>query len=239
MRFDARAAEYSRHARPQAAMVAALVRELPEGRGASALELGAGTGLLTRELVRLGYRVTATDAAPAMVAEGAARVPEAVWETRDAWAPGVACCDFLFSANVLQWAPDASAVMRSHATALRPGGLMRQVIFTEPTLCELRDLAGGFAPLRWRTPADWAAAAADAGLTVRRAETVSLTVAYADARSMLAAIHGTGAVAPQAVFGPGRLRAILREYDRRHPDGAGGVTATWAGVVIEAAQSAA
>jgi 2-polyprenyl-3-methyl-5-hydroxy-6-metoxy-1,4-benzoquinol methylase len=36
-------------------------------RGGLVLELGCGTGLLARELVAAGYRVIATDAAPAML----------------------------------------------------------------------------------------------------------------------------------------------------------------------------
>lgn len=45
--------------------------------GASILELGAGAGRVTHPLVRLGYRVTAVDESPAMLAwvHGAERVP--------------------------------------------------------------------------------------------------------------------------------------------------------------------
>lgn len=45
--------------------------------GASLLELGCGTGRITRQLVRLGYRVTAVDESPEMLAHvrGAEAVP--------------------------------------------------------------------------------------------------------------------------------------------------------------------
>lgn len=234
MRFDARAPEYARHARPQAAMVAALVRTIPEGRGAEALELGAGTGLLTRELVRLGYRVTATDSAPRMLAEGARCVPQARWERRDAWAPGAACCDLLFSANLLQWAPDAEAVMRAHAAALRPGGVTRQVILTEPTLDEFRAVTDGATPLTWRTAREWVHAAESAGLTVLSAEFTQVRQQYPDALALVRSLHGTGAVSGKVHYGPGALRRILREYDTRFRDARGGVYATWAGIVMEA-----
>lgn len=234
MRFDAKAADYARHARAQAAMVAALARRVPAGAGAAALELGAGTGLLTRELVRLGYRVTATDASPAMLAEGARAIPEARWEIRDAWSPGRACCDALFSANVLQWAADPAAVLRAHAAALRPGGVMGHVIFTEPTLCELREVAGGFSPLRWRTADEWREAVLAAGFTLADEASVPLCLPYEDSHELLRSLHGTGAVASRAFFGAGRLRATLREYDRRFVTAAGGVTATWAGWVVVA-----
>ena len=41
------------------------------------LELGCGSGALTRHLVRAGHRVVATDASPAMVALAREAVPEA------------------------------------------------------------------------------------------------------------------------------------------------------------------
>jgi SAM-dependent methyltransferase len=49
-------------------VVASVVRS-----GASVLELGCGTGRITRQLVRLGYRVTAVDESPEMLAH----VPDA------------------------------------------------------------------------------------------------------------------------------------------------------------------
>src|SRR5579862_1586326 len=56
--------------------VYARLPELAEGEvvasvlpaGASVLELGCGTGRITRQLVRLGYRVTAVDESPEMLA---------------------------------------------------------------------------------------------------------------------------------------------------------------------------
>ncbi|HET7312703.1 MAG TPA: class I SAM-dependent methyltransferase [Mycobacteriales bacterium] len=49
------------------------------------LELAAGTGVLTRELVRSGDAdVVATDLNPPMVRQGAANVPEATWLPADA-----------------------------------------------------------------------------------------------------------------------------------------------------------
>jgi SAM-dependent methyltransferase len=52
-----------------------IARAVPPG--ASILELGAGAGRVTHPLVRLGYRVTAVDESPAMLAwvHGAERVP--------------------------------------------------------------------------------------------------------------------------------------------------------------------
>jgi SAM-dependent methyltransferase len=50
----------------------------------AALELAAGTGVLTRELLGVAAAVTATDLNPAMVDLGAQRVPAARWRQADA-----------------------------------------------------------------------------------------------------------------------------------------------------------
>ncbi|MDP9182223.1 MAG: methyltransferase domain-containing protein [Actinomycetota bacterium] len=58
-----------------------LTARVPAGE---VLEVAAGTGLLTRELVADGLVVTATDLNPPMVAYGQAQVPEATWSQADA-----------------------------------------------------------------------------------------------------------------------------------------------------------
>jgi SAM-dependent methyltransferase len=55
------------------------------------LELGCGTGLLTRELVAAGYRVIATDAAPAMLDIARDVVGESAQEVRQLTLPETGC----------------------------------------------------------------------------------------------------------------------------------------------------
>jgi SAM-dependent methyltransferase len=69
--------------RPFAVDLAGRVGETTPGR---VLELAAGTGVVTREIVRAvpGAEVTATDLNQAMVEVGREQVPEATWEQADA-----------------------------------------------------------------------------------------------------------------------------------------------------------
>lgn len=236
MRFDDRAAVYDHHAHPQAEVIRHFVDFIPgAGAESDALELGAGTGRLTRELLAKGYRVRATDLAPAMVTAGRLLVPDAAWERMDAWTPPPACCDRLFSSNVLQWCPDPVATLARHRAALRPGGVLAHAIFIEPTLAELRRAAGGTLPLEPRTEAMWVDAASAAGLRVRRTGTILLRRTYPDALALLREVHGTGAVAAGPRFGPGRLRSVLRGYDRTNAV-PGGVVASWAALFLEASR---
>ena len=105
-------------------------------RGGLVLELGCGSGLLTRYLVDAGHRVVATDASPAMLAIARETVPGA--DVRQLVLPGdpLPECDTVVSVgHVLSYLPDESALKRAlgaAAEALRPGGVLAL------DLCDLR-----------------------------------------------------------------------------------------------------
>jgi SAM-dependent methyltransferase len=101
------------------------------------LELGCGTGLLTRHLVNAGHRVLATDASPAMLARARRAVPGAE-EIRQLILPNDSLprADAVVSVgHVVNYLPDLAAVTRAlvaMAGALRPGGVLAI------DLCDLR-----------------------------------------------------------------------------------------------------
>jgi SAM-dependent methyltransferase len=91
------------------------------------LELGCGSGLLTRHLVDAGHRVVATDASPAMLELARETAPGAE-EIRQLILPDdpLPECDAVVSVgHVLSYLPDDAAIERAlvaAADALRPGG---------------------------------------------------------------------------------------------------------------------
>jgi SAM-dependent methyltransferase len=105
-------------------------------RGGLVVELGCGSGLLTRHLLEAGHRVVATDASPAMVALARETAPGA--EVRPLFLPDelVPACDAVVSVgHVLNYLRDEPAVERAliaAAEALRPGGVLAL------DLCDLR-----------------------------------------------------------------------------------------------------
>lgn len=128
---------------PYARHVAEVVRGLKPD---AVLELAAGTGIVTRELVRAlpTAAITATDLNPAMVAWAAPRVPGASWQVADALQ--LAFPDAGFDAVVCQFGvmffPDRPGAFAETARVLRPGG---SFVFTVwdgieysdlPALCE-------------------------------------------------------------------------------------------------------
>jgi SAM-dependent methyltransferase len=123
--------------------------------GGTVLELGCGSGLLTRYLVDAGHRVIATDASPAMLEIARRTAPEA--DVRRVTLPDdpLPEADAVVSiGHVLSYLRDASALARALiaiCAALRSGGVLAL------DLCDLRYGAArdGARPIGWAAE-DWA-----------------------------------------------------------------------------------
>ena len=120
------------------------------------LELGCGSGLLTRYLVDAGHRVIATDASPAMLDRARQAVPE-VEELRQVVLPDdpLPRADAVVAiGHVLNYLSDQAAVERAAAAmaaALRPEGVLAF------DLCDLRfGEAHGDRPDQARVEQEWA-----------------------------------------------------------------------------------
>ena len=127
---------YGFHADACAPGILALLEPIRE-RGGLVLELGCGSGLLTRHLIAAGHRVIATDASPAML-ELAQEVADGAEEIRRLVLPidPLPECDAIVSVgHALSYLPDEASVERAlvaAAAALRPGGVFAI------DLCDLR-----------------------------------------------------------------------------------------------------
>lgn len=235
MRFDTKAATYEAHAHIQRELAAWLAEWLEPALPDDAviLEVGAGTGLFTRELLELG-RVEALDLSPAMVAEGRRRLPAADWRVGDGFRLRAGCCERLYSSALLQWAHDLAEVARNWFSALRPGGRMLHGVFVAPTLPELAALDGFVAPVCWRTTDEWLGAFAEAGFEIFRAEQTVCERVHVSAQALLRELHDTGVTPARARLSAGQLRRLLRDYERLHARPEGGVRATWSLLRFEA-----
>jgi SAM-dependent methyltransferase len=120
------------------------------------VELGCGSGLLTRHLLDAGHRVIATDASPAMLALARETAPDADRLAKlvlpdDAIPP----CDAVVAVgHPFSYLPDEESIHRAFvaaADALRPGGLLAVDI------CDLEwGEARRDAPSRGSVAEDWA-----------------------------------------------------------------------------------
>jgi malonyl-CoA O-methyltransferase len=232
LRFSAAAATYDQHARPQRALADRLVGELGGLCPARILELGAGTGLLTRRLVERfpGVPVLALDAAPGMVEYSRTAFhgcPQIAWAVGDAQAfcPQV-LYPLIVSSAALHWARDLAQTFVRVAANLEPGGTFALGMMLEGTLRELRQLRHETAPTKaigMRLPTFEQAldALCRAGFTVRQAERFEQRFAYADTRAFLRAIHEQGVTAGTRDSGyvplqRGELQRLCRDYQARY-----------------------
>jgi malonyl-CoA O-methyltransferase len=235
--FERASASYESAAGLQARVAAELLGRLtPFGLEPRAvLDLGAGTGRVTRELARRYRRalVTALDLAPGMLRE--ARRHQGLWR-RFALVCGDAnrlplrdeSVDLVFSSLMLQWCEPLDTALAEVRRVLRPGGLFAFSTFGTETLHELR--------------ASWAQAdsynhvnhfpdvheVGDALLRAGLAEPVldvdRFEVGYPDTLSLMRELkaigaHNVTAGRPRALTGRARLARVQQAYESWRRDG--------------------
>ena len=88
------------------------------------LDLGCGTGSLSRLALDAGHRVTGVDLTPGMVARAGAKCPEGRFLVGDASRPQVGDehFDVLLARHLLWTLPDPHAVLAHWVSLIRPGG---------------------------------------------------------------------------------------------------------------------
>jgi malonyl-CoA O-methyltransferase len=212
--FSARAESYESHAGLQSAVAARLAGFLPELTRPRVLELGCGTGLFSRHLVRRypEGRFVMTDVAPAMIAECrrnlASLSPAQIsYEVMDAGqAGGHAGLDLIVSSMTLHWLADPVSSLERLRWLLNPGGLLL------------------YATLGPESFAEWRAGLASCGLESGLAENPPLPGVVdeeklapdADTLSFLRRVKAVGGFTPREGYrrqSPGALRRAIRATD--------------------------
>jgi malonyl-CoA O-methyltransferase len=215
--FSAAAGTYESAARAQDWAADRLMQRLGRPRAPlRVLELGCGTGLLTRRLAAAlpeGSTILATDLSAAMVEAAAAACPVASFAVMDAESPQASGpFDLIASSLAAQWFTDLEATLGRLAALLAPGG--RLLIATLG--------AGTFA--QWKTA--HAALGLESGvpdypdseglaalLPGARVDSLPVTLDYADGRQFLRSLEALGAQTPRPghrPLPPGPMRRILK-----------------------------
>lgn len=218
-------------------LAAALAEHAPQLRVQRALEIGIGTGFLTRHL--------------------AARFPEAEWWFNDLtpaafdWIPvglnqaltleGDAetlpyphGLDLLASASALQWFDDLESFFPKAHGVMNAGGVLALASFGNRHFHELAALTQ--TPLHYPTPAAFADMARRAGFTLLHAEDWEETLLFPSARALLDHLRRTGVngANTRAISTPAQLRAFESAYRAAHPTEDGALPLTYHAVVMVA-----
>ena len=224
--FGAAARHYDDHAGPQrsaAALVADLAqRQKPVGVG-RILEIGCGTGLLTRDIQARwpAAELVVTDLSPEMVVRAAkGGLVAGTFLTMDGECPAFEgeWFDLILSSLAFQWFDDLEAAIARLAGLLRPGG---SLIFS--TMGQ-----GSFA--RWRAAHRVCGLVAGVPAYPGLDDLRAMLDAYDDAfafdeeyplncgggRGLVAHLKGIGAVVPiegRKPLSPAELRRVMRAFD--------------------------
>jgi SAM-dependent methyltransferase len=153
-------------------IVDALLANAAVGRGGAVLEIGCGTGQLTRQLAGRALRLTAIDIGPAMVQVAQRNVADSTARFQVCSFEDFAGCgpfDLIVSATAFHWV-DPGVGLAKAAWLLRPGGwlapLMTQERYPEPLGSTLRELWMRYSRQRsgWPSQPAWLTALQDSGL---------------------------------------------------------------------------
>ena len=245
-RFDSAAASYEARASVQAAVAERLVALLPPpGSVRRILEIGCGTGLLTRRLAARypDAAIEALDHSSRMIETARRGLPGVAWRVADLldyeWAEP---CDLITSNCSLHWIQPIEAGLRKLRAGLAPGGRLVFSIMLDGTLGELRDARLRAAPSKpplGRLPAleEVCRAAAVAGFRIEQSQEEILREEYPSATLFLRHIHDMGltggAISRAAVpLNRREIERLTTDYDRFRTE-SGGVTASYvAGYVV-------
>jgi len=179
------------------------------------LEVGAGTGLFTKHLIKCFPELVATDVSEAMVALGKERVPEASWCVCDAWSPDDSAWGGMFSASLLQWCQDPCKVFASWKEVLRPGALMLHAFFLDGTLAELRDISSECLAIEFHSAEFWKNHFESSGFEVVDSEVMQTSYRFPSTLDLFRFLHGIGATLGPRKLKPSSLRGIIEACDHK------------------------
>jgi SAM-dependent methyltransferase len=120
-----------------------LVTSLIARDGTQALDVGAGTGIASAQLVEAGAHVLAIEPDPRMARVAAAKGIRVEQATFDDWQPAGRLFDLVVFAQSFHWV-DPTPALEKVAAMLRPGGrlalLANRIVPTAPTQQELDEI---------------------------------------------------------------------------------------------------
>jgi len=249
--FSRSTRRYHEHARLQRRIAAELAEWLPRSdEPLSILELGCGSGFLTRQIVERFPQaaIDAIDISAEMIELARQRLPAANvrWQVADMnrWESPLRY-DLIASSTALHWGDPLQDLVMQVRRQLRPGGRLAAAVMSAGTLTELHELRRQIAPHkkplrqlpREADLLDWVDGA---GLTLVKATTETTRQVYTSALELVRSLRQTGFTGGPFSQGSGgglvrsELEALIELYQQRYGDPSGKVFATYRVTFVEA-----
>lgn len=206
----------------------------------TALDIGCGTGKLTRQLQPFSQRLIALDLAPGMLAHARASHGDAISHflcaDADALPFADASLNLVFSNFALQWSADLPRLIRQMKNLLKPGGVLLFSMPIQGTLQELQDSwqqADAHQPHvnPFSCAADVRDALQQAGFQIGLLEEETRILHYSSVRELTAELKALGANTVQGEqsrtpVGKLAVTQMLAAYEQQRDD-QGRLPASW------------
>lgn len=201
--FSTAAKTYDQHSRPQQALIDKLAEGFPTKTPSRILELGCGTGQLTRRLIDRypNIPIDASDISPGMIEYCRGTFPDQSqisWIIADAqtYAPETVY-PLIVSSSALHWTAELKEMFSTIHQNLKPGGTFALGMMLEGTLRELRELRTKIAPQKvfgtqLPTFGKTEETLLQVGFSIHKTECFDQRFTYANASAFLNAIHEQG-----------------------------------------------
>ncbi len=185
--------------------------------GGNFFEVGCGTGLLTKEIIRIfsPSRYVVNDIARSMLDNLNAEVSQKLCfdAESDEWPMSL---DAIVSASSVQWFDNPLAFTQKSYAALNESGTVGLATFGPKTFCEMQSL--GHQGLSYPSLQEWRSAFKDNGFSVIRAESSIRVMHFKSVSQMLNSIRNIGATANSQRMSVSQLKKFSADYEHRFSD---------------------
>jgi len=241
-RFSAAAETYDRHARPQRSLARAVCDALPEVYPEEILELGCGTGQLTRLLIDQfpDVPIDAIDVAEKMVEHSRKkfeRFPQVNWIVGNAQTyRGKDPYPLVVSSATLHWVSNLQKTFENIFQCLEKGGFFSLGMMLQGTLKELQDVREDVAPAKTAPSTlpsldEVIKSLRTAGFRLLRKKQSKEEISYKSSIDFLRTIHeqgvtGTNITDRRIPLNRSEINRLIEIYQERYAS-TNGVTATY------------
>ncbi len=251
--FSRAADSYNDEAIIQRQTAELLMTALPATHPTHTLEIGCGTGLLTRLLAKQFPEgiITAIDSAPGMISycdNTHQDLTNVDWQfcSIENWSP-LSPNDLTISNAALHWALPLNTALSAIHGSLHPGGQFRAVLMIAGTLNELHTSRTVVVPKlppqeTFHTTDSLTAALNSSPLEILSIDTHTLVSEFASARELLRSLRAQGLTGGPLSHGDrlltrGELEEITAYYDRTYALPNGNIPATYEVALVAATRS--